>query len=296
LADILRKDGMSLVLIKKVIDQALGSILAEALGSGFVSRNVVRERARSRKRKGPKVGKRRLEVGKDIPLPKEIMSILDHAGRQWKTLLQVIAFTGMRVGEIRALHWRNVDLNGGGRIHVRQNADDQNTILDHTKSDAGYRTIPLLPSTAQALREWKIASRDKEGLVFPTRNGKVLARATIANCGLIPAVQRARLVDKWQPEEGKKPPRSIDKHGRVPRYTKPHALRHFYASLCINRKEDGGFGFPPKVVQERMGHATLAMTMDRYGHLFPTADESEAMANADKLLGFDVTIAPKVVS
>jgi len=52
-------------------------------------------------------------------------------------------------------------------------------------------------------------------------------------------------------------------------------LRHFYASFCINRKEDGGLGLPPKIVQDRLGHANLAMTMDTYGHLFPQEIDSE---------------------
>ena len=54
-----------------------------------------------------------------------------------------------------------------------------------------------------------------------------------------------------------------------------HCLRHFYASLCINREQDDGMGLPPKIVQERLGHSTLAMTMDTYGHLFPQEIDSE---------------------
>jgi integrase len=45
-----------------------------------------------------------------------------------------------------------------------------------------------------------------------------------------------------------------------------HALRHFYASWCINRTEDGGLGLPPKNVQERLGHASITITLDCYGH------------------------------
>jgi len=51
---------------------------------------------------------------------------------------------------------------------------------------------------------------------------------------------------------------------------KPRAkLRHFCASWCINRKVDGGLELQPKVVRERLGHSSIAMTMDVYGHLFP---------------------------
>ena len=52
---------------------------------------------------------------------------------------------------------------------------------------------------------------------------------------------------------------------------------------CINRVEDGGLGLPIKMVRERMGHSTLAMTADRYGHLFPSGDDGAELAKAEKL-------------
>lgn len=65
-----------------------------------------------------------------------------------------------------------------------------------------------------------------------------------------------------------------------------HALRHFYASWCINRPQDGGQGLPPKVVQERLGHATINLTMDTYSHLFPRGEDQDELAKAEfALLG-----------
>ena len=61
-------------------------------------------------------------------------------------------------------------------------------------------------------------------------------------------------------------------------------LRHFYASWLINSKEHGGRGLPPKVVQEWLGHSTLAMTMDTYGHLFPTDTPPEELRAAELAL------------
>src|SRR5262249_13196804 len=60
-----------------------------------------------------------------------------------------------------------------------------------------------------------------------------------------------------------------------PKYTGVHALRHFYASWCINPLDRGGQGLPPKVVQTRLGHSSIAMTMDTYGHLFPPGDDAD---------------------
>jgi integrase len=63
-----------------------------------------------------------------------------------------------------------------------------------------------------------------------------------------------------------------------------HSLRHFYASECINRRVDGGLELPLKVVQARLGHASIQMTTDRYGHLFPRGDDGAEMAAAEKSL------------
>ena len=61
-----------------------------------------------------------------------------------------------------------------------------------------------------------------------------------------------------------------------------HAFRHFFASWCINRKVDGGLELRPKLVQERMGHASIQMTLDTYGHLFPRGDDRGELAMAEK--------------
>lgn len=63
-----------------------------------------------------------------------------------------------------------------------------------------------------------------------------------------------------------------------------HARRHFYASWCINRPQDGGLGLPPKVVQERLGLATINLTMDTYSHLFPRGDDHDELAKAETAL------------
>jgi len=71
---------------------------------------------------------------------------------------------------------------------------------------------------------------------------------------------------------------------RAPKYPGIHALRHFFASWCINRKVDGGRELPAKVVQERLGHSSITMTLDRYGHLFPTGNDRDEGAEAEKAL------------
>ena len=68
-----------------------------------------------------------------------------------------------------------------------------------------------------------------------------------------------------------------------PKYTGFHSLRHWYASWCINRKADG-LELTAKAVQSRMGHSSIQVTFDTYGHLFPSADEGEEMAAAERAL------------
>ena len=70
------------------------------------------------------------------------------------------------------------------------------------------------------------------------------------------------------------------------KYPGAHALRHFFASWCINPVAAGGRGLNAKHVQTLMGHATITLTLDRYSHLFPSGDDgSELAAAASSLLG-----------
>jgi integrase len=74
----------------------------------------------------------------------------------------------------------------------------------------------------------------------------------------------------------------VDKHSGRAKYPGLHALRHFYASWCINRRADGGLELPLKLVQARLGHATIQITADRYGHLFPRLDDGAELAAAER--------------
>lgn len=55
-------------------------------------------------------------------------------------------------------------------------------------------------------------------------------------------------------------------------------------TYCINRRKDGGLELPIKTVQERMGHASITITSDVYGHLFPRTDDGKEMAEAERML------------
>ena len=63
-----------------------------------------------------------------------------------------------------------------------------------------------------------------------------------------------------------------------------HAFRHFFASWCINPKDRGGRALSAKEVQTLLGHETIQITMDIYGHLFPRSSDSAEIAASEKAL------------
>jgi integrase len=259
----------SLVMTKRLM-QTLGRIFSDAQERGLCATNPVSDLKRKRGKRGERKSARdrgkKLKVGVDIPSPKEIRAILDHAPAEWRTFLMTAAFTGLRASELRGLRWANVDLQKS-EIHVVERADRYGT-MGATKSDAGNRTVPMPKAVVSALREWKLAHPGE--FVFPAPRAKVLSLQTLIRLGLIPAVMAAKL---------------FTADGKL-KYTGLHSLRHFYASWCINSVENGGCGLPPKVVQDQLGHSTLAMTMDRYGHLFPRTDSTGILDKAaEALLG-----------
>jgi integrase len=101
---------------------------------------------------------------------------------------------------------------------------------------------------------------------------------------LIPTMIAAGITKPVLDEKGIAKRDADDKPVVVAKYTGLHSLRHFFASWCINRKADGGLELPAKVVQERLGHSSIVMTMDGYGHLFPRGDDSAELAAAEKVL------------
>jgi integrase len=267
--DKLRENGRSPAMVRKIIG-SLGSLLADAQEQGLTARNAVRDLRRNRRRgKDRHVEKRqkgKLKVGVDIPTPDEIKTIIEHVGGRWRPLLIIAIFTGLRASELRGLRWQDVDLKAN-EIHVRQRADRFNEI-GKPKSAAGERVVPIGTFAANTLKEWKLACpKGNLDLVFPNGAGNIESLANIINRGLIPAQVAAGV--------------TADGNGK---YTGLHSLRHFYASWCINRPAEGGLGLPPKVVQERLGHSSITMTYDRYGHLFPRGDDAEELDAAERAL------------
>lgn len=129
--------------------------------------------------------------------------------------------------------------------------------------------MPLGPLVVNTLREWRLACpKGSLDLVFPNTRGKPWDHADLVTRYVWPVMVEAGAIDA----EGE------------PKYSGLHALRHFYPSWCINRKADGGLDLPMKVVQERLGHSSITITSDVYGHLFPRTDDGKELAEAERLL------------
>jgi len=277
--DKLRAADRSPAMVRKVL-VSLGSLPADAQERGYTSQNVVRDMRGRRKGSDKRQEKRRkgrLKVGVDIPTREEVRALVAALQGRWRPLLLTAIFSGLRASELRGLRWSDVDQKRR-EIRVHQRADRFGDI-GAPKSETSERTVPVPPMVLNALKEWKLASPKGDlDLVFPNGAGKVEQLNNIVRRGLQPALVAAGVaIDTGKLDEEGKPV-------LVAKYSGMHALRHFYASWCINRKEDGGLGLPPKVVQERMGHSTITMTMDVYGHLFPRGDDAEEMAAAERSL------------
>jgi integrase len=252
--------------VVRVVLMTLASILDDTMDRGLVAQNVAQARRRQERRNGlTERRQQRLAAGVDIPLPGEIRAIVGALEGRWRPILMTAIFTGLRASELRGLRWTDVDL-AKGELHVRQRADGRGRI-GPPKSAAGSRTVPLPPIVVNTLWEWKLAC-GVSVLAFPDDRGEPVPLRVLCRMGWHRAQVAAGVVDST---------------GQA-KYPGIHALRHFYASWCINRRADGGLELPIKVVQSRLGHASIKMTSDTYGHLFPRADDGSEMAAAEQAL------------
>jgi len=236
--------------MRRKVLTTLKTMLTFAQGRGLVAQNVargVRIKVDTRETaSGP------LRAGIDFPTMAELNTLIEKSEGRWRPFIVTAIFTGMRMSELRGLRWSDVDLEAG-QIHVRQRADAWGK-LGPTKSRAGMRDIPLAPIVVNALRHWQLECPNGElGLVFPNGSGNIVRMSTIHTFWETLQIRHG-LTD----EAGK------SRYGF-------HMLRHAAASLFIKY-----LGWSPKRLQAVMGHASISMTFDRYGHLFENVEADRA--------------------
>jgi integrase len=182
----------------------------------------------------------------------EVRALAEAIDPWYRVLVYTAAYTGLRAGELLALRWSDVDLLRGV-LHVRRALKDVNGNLEFGPTKSHNTRTVSLPRFLRDMLEEHLASRPggtPEELVFPSRTGKPLRHNLFYRRHFKPAA-RAVL--------------PAAKHG-----LRFHDLRHTCASLSI------AAGAHPKLISARLGHSSITITLDRYGHLFPSVEEALA--------------------
>lgn len=168
--------------------------------------------------------------------------------RRYATLIRLAAYTGLRAGEICALRVGRIDLDAG-RITVAESVTEVPGLGLWFSEPKTYerRSVTLPGFLAEELAAHLEGRPDgPSALVFSSPEGSTLHHKNFYRRQFKPALARAGL----------------------PPGTRFHDLRHTCAALCI------ALGAHPKAIQERLGHSSITVTLDRYGHLFPKLDET----------------------
>jgi integrase len=239
------------------IHSTLHKALSQAVSDGIVPRNAADVKA---PRPTPEEMRPLSET--------EVRAFLDVAresGDRFEALYVLAITTGLRRGELLGLRWDDVSMERStlrvGRALVREGGRHT---LGETKTRRGRRQINLTPrtvSTLKAHRKKQLEEKIKltglykdHGLIFATRVGTPINPENLVNRSFKPLLERASL-----PE------------------IRFHDLRHTCATLLLGR------GVHPKLVQELLGHATIAMTLDTYSHYMPSMGDQVAGAMKDAL-------------
>jgi integrase len=184
--------------------------------------------------------------------PEEAAVLLSALGDDDRAIYACAMFAGLRRGELRALRWSDIDLPGR-RIQVQRGWDDKEGEQDG-KSDAARRTVPIVKPLARELAAQKLRTgRDGGALVF----------GLTAEQPFNPSTVRIRANETWEAA-------GLEPIGL-------HESRHTCASGLI------AAGANAKTISTVMGHASIAITFDTYGHLMPGGLE-EALDRFDAFL------------
>ena len=170
----------------------------------------------------------------------EVERLASETVEPYGNLVRFACLTGLRQGELFALRDRAVDLEGRSLVVEAGAREGQ---LVPTKTSAGRRQVRLSGEAQRIVREQLLARVPNElGLVFPTRGGVVWRKDNFMARIFRPAVRRAELAP-----------------------LRFHDLRHTYAALMV------AAGAHPKLLQAQLGHSSINVTLNTYGHLFPGA-------------------------
>jgi integrase len=224
----------------------LSGILETAVEYGYLQVNPAR---------GVKFPQRGRKEKPAIIAGEDFARLLTQLSEPYRTMVRLIAATGLRIGELLALRWSALDLDARS-LAVRESVFEGMFQLPKTLKAA--RTIPLGHHAVGALkahreRATRIAPDD---LVFGNSSGKSLRESKLLRNVLQPAAGRAGL-------------------GRV----KWHQFRHIHSSLLNDLK------VPVKIAQEQLGHASVSTTLSIYTHVIDASHRKAVEALEERLFG-----------
>jgi integrase len=243
---------------RRHIHRILKSALARAVEQQALARNPADALKRL-----PKVERKPI-TALTVEQSQRLLAAIRHTTTYWPTMLALA--TGLRRGELLALRWRNVDL-GAGAIRVVQSLEQTKAGLrfKSTKSEKG-RGVALPAFAIAELRRHKQAQAETLLALGARQSGDTLVCARVDG----EPKQPASLTHEFT--------YLIGRMGRDFPRVRFHDLRHSHATQLLAN------GVHPKVVQERLGHSTIAVTMDIYSHVSPTM-QAEAVAKLDLAFG-----------
>ena len=200
----------------------------------------------------PKERRRRQRV----PEPRQVEALLRALPDRQRVLWSAAVHTGLRLGELQALGWQSLDLDAG--VLAVERSWDRVAGFVAPKSRSGERTVPIPALLRSELRRHLLRQgRGSVGLVFSSDGQR-----------------------PFNPSNTKRTARRIwQAAGLEPLGF--HQARHTYAALMI------AAGVNPKALCSYMGHSSITVTLDRYGHLFP-GNEREAAARLDRFLAAEL--------
>ncbi|HEX4435579.1 MAG TPA: tyrosine-type recombinase/integrase [Solirubrobacteraceae bacterium] len=218
----------------------LGMILEAALDRDFIGRNPARGRGRKVRERAPR--RTYLETAEQIASLLDAAGELDSSARadrrhvERRAILTALTFAGLRISELCALRWRDVDLDGGW-LHVGE-----------SKTDAGRRRLKLRPALLEQLVGIyeHLSDPSTDSYVFQTRSGKRSSGDNIRSRVLKPAIVRA---NHNRRQHGQPP---------LPEGITPHSLRRTFASVLYALGED------PGIIMDEMGHSDPALALRIY--------------------------------
>jgi integrase len=241
----------------QIIHGTLRTMLADAVREEVLERNVA-SLVRS-----PSVERDEVKPWSPAEASQFLAAAVRH---RLHALFAVGVALGLRKGELLALRWSDVDLEAGV-IYVRQNVQrlpEVGLVYGRPKSSKSRRTVPLPATSVKVLRVHRARQAAEAlalgsawpdaGLVFTSTVGTVIEPRNLT-----------RLFDQLTEKAGV-------------RRIRFHDLRHTCASLLLAQ------GVPPRVVMDVLGHSQIAITMDLYAHVMPTALREAADA-IDRALG-----------